>query len=66
MLSRFSPQLWVKQYNFKHTSTIVDLCASRFQYGNSAYLFVSMTDNSIHCLHLDTLIKAVSVRFAYR
>lgn len=57
----FKTVVWAHQVNHRSTSTIVDICTSKFHYGNSAYIFLSMADNTIHCLHRDTLKRAVSV-----
>lgn len=51
--------MWAHQVNYRYTSPIVDICTSKFHYGNSAYVYVSMQDNTVHCLHRDTLKRAV-------
>lgn len=52
-------QVWTHQVNYRYTSRIVDICTSKFHFGTTSYIFVSMMDNTIHCLHRDTL-KRVS------
>lgn len=54
-------QVWTHQVNYRYSARIVDICTSKCQYGSSSYIFVSMADNTIHCLHRDTL-KRVSTR----
>lgn len=51
----FKTVVWTHQVNYRYTNRIVDICTSKFQYGSSSYIFVSMADNTIHCLHRDTL-----------
>lgn len=53
------PQIWAHQANYRYSSGITDIGTSRFYYGNSAYVFVSMSDNTVHCLHRDTLKRGV-------
>lgn len=55
----FKTAVWTHQVNYRYTSRIVGTCTSKFHYGNSSYVFVSMADNTLHCLHRDTL-KRVS------
>lgn len=57
-----SNQVWTHQVNYRYTSRIIDICTSKFQYGSSSYIFASMADNTIHCLHRDTL-KRVWTQF---
>lgn len=56
----YKVDVWAHQVNYRYTSPIVDICTSKFQYGSSSYIFVTMQDNTIHCLHKDTLSRCVS------
>ncbi len=55
--------MWAHQANYRYNSGITEIGTSRFYYGNSAYVFVSMSDNTLHCLHRDTLKRGVSLQF---
>lgn len=56
----YKTEKWSVQGHFKYSSPIVDICTSKFQYGNSSYIFVSLQDNTVQCLHRDTLKRGVS------
>lgn len=55
----YKTEVWAEQVHFKYGSPIVDICTSKFQYGNSSYIFVSLLDNTVQCLHRDTLNRGV-------
>lgn len=55
----YKTEVWAEQVHFKYSSPIVDICTSKFQYGNSSYIFVSLLDNTVQCLHRDTLNRGV-------
>lgn len=57
----YKTEMWAVQVHFKYGSPIVDICTSKFQYGNSSYIFVSMLDNTMQCLHRDNLNRGVSL-----
>lgn len=61
----FKTAVWLNQMNYRYSSRIADICTSKFQYCNSSYIFVSMNDNTIHCLHRDTLKRVSYICFMH-
>lgn len=60
LIAFFVEQIWAHQVNYRYTSRVVDICTSKFHFGNTSYIFVSMMDNTIHCLQRDTLKRVSS------
>uniref|UniRef100_A0A1B0CL25 Mediator of RNA polymerase II transcription subunit 16 n=1 Tax=Lutzomyia longipalpis TaxID=7200 RepID=A0A1B0CL25_LUTLO len=56
----FKAFVWTPQSHFRYTSKILNICTSKLQLGSSGYISVVMADNSVFCLHRDTLSKAAS------
>lgn len=57
-------QIWSHSVNYRYSNRIVDMTTAKTHYGNSSYVYVSMADNTIHCLQRDSL-KRVSERFDF-
>lgn len=51
----FKTLLWVSKSQYMYTSKVIKICTTKLNFLSSSFIYLAMSDNSIHCLQRDTL-----------